>query len=111
MLNLWFSIFGRFGKSTPLIAVRPSDVVLNVKAGNFDCQLRVVDEALQDVERVRPGVVGGLGGVFLAVGDPQESGHGGLEEGTVATLSPGKNHNIMRKIDKFNEKLTKIDKD
>ena len=58
--------------------MRPSDVVLNVKAGNFDCQLRVVDEALQDVERVRPGVVGGLGGVFLAVGDPPESRHARL---------------------------------
>ena len=58
--------------------------------GNVDCQLRVVDQALQDVERVRPGVVRGLnGGVFLATGDPQEAGHGLLEEGTIAALSPG----------------------
>ena len=77
--------------------------------GNIDCQLRVVDEALQDVERVRPGVVGGLGGVFLAVGDPQESGHGGLEEGTVAALSPGKKYKLT-KIDKIKEKFTKLTK-
>ena len=64
--------------------------------GDIECQLRVVDEALEDVERVRPRVVGGLsgggggGGVLIAVGDLEESGHGGFEQGTVAALPPGK---------------------
>ena len=59
---------------------------------NIDGQLRVVNEALHDVERVRPRVVGGLGRRkrrrLRSVGDLQESGHGLAEEGAVAALQP-----------------------